>query len=70
MKARVKYNHDYNGKEGYVIYLCVDGEWVFSSFFPLVKREGANDNEESNFVHFSIINKIAELQAYGYVILF
>lgn len=68
-KARVKYVND-DRKEGYAVELFLDGEWAFSSFYPLVRRENANEDEEKNFVHFSLINKISELQELGYKILF
>jgi hypothetical protein len=70
MKAQIKYCADYNGKEGYAVSIFTDGEWGLESFFPLVKREGAKEDEERNFVHFGIVNKIAGLQNLGYTITF
>lgn len=70
MKARVKYQKNYNGREGYTVEINVDGEWGLDSFYPLVKREGANEDEERNFVHYGIINKIAELNNLGYTVTF
>ena len=64
MKARLKYNKNWNGKEGYVFEIDTDGNgWEFESFVPLVSKDGQS---EANFVHFSIINKLAQLQAWGY----
>lgn len=69
--ANITYRNNYNGKEGYTVEVKgSDGEWGLDSFYPLVRRENHNDDEEKNFVHFSIINKIHELQELGYKILF
>lgn len=68
MKARIKYQENYNGREGYTVEIFSDGEWGLDTFFPLVARAGAEDTNEKNFVHFGIINKIAELQLLGYKI--
>ena len=70
MKARVKYYTDYNGKEGYAVEIRTDEGWGLDTFYPLVRREGANEEEEKNFVHFGIINKIAELEILGYSVTF
>lgn len=73
MRARVRYENT-DRREGYVIEICVEkqsfDDWAFESFFPFVRREGASDDEEKNFIHFSIINKIAELTDLGYKVTF
>ena len=69
-KARIKYCKDFNGQEGYAVEVFTDGEWGLDSFYPLVKRDGADDNEENNFVHYSLINKIRELYDWGYAVSF
>ena len=69
-KARIRYCVDFNGQEGYVVETLVDGEWGLDTFYPLVKRDGADDHEENNFVHYSLINTIRELYDWGYAVLF
>ena len=74
-KARIIYVNDDN-KEGYSVEILTadseydTGEWGLDCFFPMVKREGADEGEERNFVHFSLVNKIASLQRMGYTITF
>ena len=74
MKARVKYYKDYHGQEGYAVEICTERQtfdsWGLDTFFPLVRREGANEEEEKNFVHFGLINKIAQLNDMGYTVTF
>ena len=70
MEARIKYETNFNGKEGYAIETFLDDEWGLCSFFPLVKKQGAEETDENNFIHFSILNKISELQQLGYNISF
>ena len=68
-KARIIYEGiEITNREGYRIEIMVDGEWGTNSFFPLVRRENASDEEDKNFVHYSIINKIKELHQLGYEI--
>lgn len=71
LKAKIQYEADHNGKEGYAIKVNgADGEWGLDSFYPLVRREGANPDEERNFIHFGIVNKIAQLLDLGYSVTF
>lgn len=74
MKARVRYCIDYNGQEGYAVEIRPDGvafdDYGLESFFPLVRREGADAEEEKNFVHFGLINKISALRDMGYTVIF
>lgn len=74
-KARIVYVND-EQREGYNVEILVKenkydfDEWGLDSFFPMVKRDGADADEEKNFIHFSLINKIAMLQRQGYTITF
>ena len=74
MEARVKYYTDYNGQEGYAVEICTErvafDDWGLDSFFPLVRREGAEVEEERNFVHFTMIHKIFQLRELGYTVSF
>lgn len=65
-KARIIYETE--PREGYRVEIMVDNEWGTNSFFPLVRREYASAEEERNFIHFSILNKIKELHELGYEI--
>ena len=69
-KANVKYYENYYGQEGYAVEILNDGSWGLDTFFPCVRREGADEGEDKNFVHFSLINKIAQLNRLGYQIEF
>lgn len=57
-------------REGYIVELLCGKDWVMNSFFPLTRRENAEENEEKDFIHFSILNKINELQRLNYKIVF
>lgn len=74
MKARVRYCKDYNGQEGYAVEICTErqtfDDWDLESFFPLVRREGADQDEDRNFVHFGLISKISQLNDLGYTVTF
>lgn len=69
MEARIYY-HSGKGRiptEGYEIRIKgADGYWGMDKFFPLVRRENADPEEEKNFVHFSILKELAELEVFGY----
>ncbi len=69
-KARIRYYEDFNGQEGYAVEIFTDSEWGLDSFYPLVKRDGADKHEKNNFVHYTLINKIRELYDYGYKVSF
>jgi hypothetical protein len=68
-KARIRYINT-EEREGYIVELMTEEGWDFSKFFPLVRRENAREEEEKNFVHFSLLNEIRELNEYGYKVLF
>ena len=67
-KAKVQYHENYYGQEGYAVEIFSDDDWGLDSFFPCVRREEADEDEGKNFVHFSLINKIAQLNRLGYQI--
>lgn len=70
MRARITYHPDYNGREGYTVEILTPDGWGLDTFFPLVERKGNLKDEDKNFVHFSMINKISELIEFGYKITF
>lgn len=71
--ARVKYyeNNKKPGKEGFAIELRTEDEddWGLDIFCPLVRREGASEDEEADFIHFSALKELVKLAEYGYIIL-
>lgn len=71
MKARIVYVNN-EKREGYAIETLIDGDedWGLETFYPLVKREGADEEEEKNFLHFSFVNKLKQLSDLGYSIKF
>ena len=70
-QATVKYEQHFNNihnNEGYVIEIeDYNGQMVFESFFSLKKLDA---DLEANYLHWSFIRKMKELQAYGYEIKF
>ena len=67
--ARISYINN-EEREGYLVEILSDNEWGLNSFYPLVRRENAREEEEKDFVHFGILNKINELQRLNYKIVF
>ena len=67
--ARISYINN-EEREGYLVEILSDNEWGLNSFYPLVRRENARKEEEKDFIHFSILNKINELQQLNYSIIF
>lgn len=68
-QVRVKYYSHYNGgKEGFALEIksTDNEEWGLSYFFPCVRREGADEDEEKNFVHYRIINELKQAIELGY----
>lgn len=67
---RIRYHESYligsHEKEGYVVEykLPEDVEWSLGSFYECRRAEG---DEEANYIHFSIINKINELLNLGFI---
>lgn len=67
-KARVRFQKSANGREGYAIEIFSEGEWGLETWFPLVARAGAEDTRETDFIHYTFLCKLSELQRYGYEI--
>ena len=73
-RARLKYCENYKmgnaEREGVVIEIDTDGSgWGFSSFFPLVAKDGASEigkQDERDYIHWTILRKINELLQLGY----
>ena len=63
MKARVRYEKREDGREGYKVEIYSEGEWGLDTFFPLVAKAGA---EDTDFIHWTFVRKLSELQAFGY----
>jgi len=64
-KAQLRYLKREDGREGYAINIYDNGEWVLDSWYPLVERKD-HGNGESDYVHWSILCKLSELQNLGY----
>ena len=69
-RARLVYHQSYGktNKEGYSIEIWNGERWGLDTFFPLLRRENADEDEENNFVHFSVLTKLHELDLQGYEI--
>ena len=67
--ARIRYIKN-EEREGYLVELLDDNEWGLNSFYPLVRRENAREEEEKDFVHFGILSTINELQKLNFRIIF
>lgn len=72
MKAQLRYLKQEDGREGYAInILGTDGKWGLDSWFPLVAKIGADavgKEGETDYVHWTILRKLAHLQNTGYEI--
>lgn len=65
--ARIKYYEDFNGREGFAIEIQdIDGTFGLDTFFPCVRRENADNDEDYNFLHYGIVTKIKTLLSLGY----
>ena len=67
--ARIRYIKN-EEREGYLVEILSDNEWGLNSFYPLVRRENAREEEEKDFVHFGILSTINELQKLNFRIIF
>lgn len=65
MRAQLRYHKKEDGREGYAVNILSDGEWGLDSWYPLVER---NFNGEADYVHWSILRKLADMQEMGYEI--
>ena len=69
--ARIIYYEDYPVfGEGYLIEIMINGEFEFESYFSLQHCIIDSAEDDKNFVHYSILNKIRQLSNLGYNILF
>lgn len=68
-QARISYTASFMGQEGYLIETNNGNGYEVESFYTLVKRQ-TDKPEDSNYLHFSILNKIHLLIALGYTITF
>lgn len=67
--ARVKYYKDYAPfGEGYAVEIYYNNDWELDRFFSLQHCIIDKPEDEKNFIHFGIINKIRELDNLGYEI--
>lgn len=71
MKAQLRFHKKEDGREGYAINILTDDGWTMDSWFPLVAKIGADKvgaENETDYVHWSILRKLAQMQDYGYEI--
>ncbi len=65
--ARLRYCKKEDGREGYSIEVrSGNGEWGLDTWFPLFARDGGNG--QTDYVHWSILSKLNNLQQLGYEI--
>lgn len=64
--ARLRYHKDEDGREGYAIEVSgnPDKGWGLDTWYPLVPKDGGNG--ETDFIHWSILRKLGDLQRLGY----
>ena len=67
MKAQLRYHKQEDGREGYAINILSDGEFVTDCWYPLVERK-EHGNGETDYVHWTILDKLARLYEQGYEI--
>lgn len=63
LRARVVYV-DNDKTEGYAIEILVNNKWELHAYYPFLVAE--NDNVISDYLHYSIIRNLGELQLMGY----
>ena len=71
-KARVKYEEQ-NGREGFAIYITAGKDWNLDTWFPCVAKIGADKvgaENETDYIHWRFIEKLAHIQNLGYSIEF
>lgn len=66
--ARLRYHKHEDGREGYAIEIRSNSndDWGLDTWYPLVPKDGGNG--ETDFIHWSILSKLGDLQRLGYVI--
>lgn len=67
MEAQLRWHKKDDGREGYAINILSDGEWCMDSWLPLVESKD-HSNGETDYVHWSILHKLSQLQDHGYEI--
>ena len=67
--ARIRYIKN-EEREGYLVELLDEKEGGLNSFYPLTRRENAIEEEDKDFIHFSILSTINELQKLNFRIIF
>ena len=69
-QARLNYYKDYPPfGEGYALEIFLDDEWQLDRFYSLQHCIIDKDSDEKEFIHFSILNRLKELQAWGYEVI-
>ncbi|MGN0180386.1 MAG: hypothetical protein ACI4DY_13265 [Monoglobaceae bacterium] len=71
MRAQLRYHKREDGREGYAINILTDDGWSLESWYPLVAKVGADKvgaENETDYIHWSILRKLANMQDYGYEI--
>ena len=68
--ARISYQKEYPPfGEGYLVEIFIDGDFHFESFFALQHCViDDTQTDPKNFIHFSLLKKIAHLMDLGYQI--
>ena len=66
--ARLRYCKRQDGRVGYSIEVrsSSNGEWGLDTWFPLVAADGWDG--ETDYIHWTILRKLSELQHLGYEI--
>lgn len=66
LEARIRYTVLFE-REGYIVEIrtAKNEEWGMDSFYPCFEKKGGSGKD---FVHFSVLKKLCELQFYGYEI--
>lgn len=67
--ARIRYIKN-EEREGYLVELLDGEEWGLNSFYPLTRRENATEEEDKDFINFTILYLINQLQEFNYRIVF
>ena len=72
LKARLKYYEEYSShcKDGYALELNSDGEWGLSHFWRCVRHSKQTENDEAEFIHFTVLTEVEKCLALGYEVEF
>lgn len=69
MKARVIYK-EVNNQEGFAIELLNGDDWELYAWYPCAERKNANPGEGFDYLHWTVLKRLGELQDLGYEIIF